>query len=430
MSLPLIFALAFPIDAPAGEPVFAVDIPEEAYATLATPGRHDLAVVDADGKPQLISWQRAPETAPAPAALIVLPPPVPLPPTAQGVDPGSRVALQVERDAGGSLRRVEVEAGTSVPPATRSAQSAGLLVDAAKAAESGYDGLRITPAEAGDLRTRIDVRGSDDLATWVMLAADAPLLRVTEGGQTFSRLDLRFTTAHHRYLWIAPADAAALPALTSVDALRTPAAAITPLRVLRLQPRPIDASSTRFAYPAPGPLPLAAVGVVDDGGNAVLAFTLRHDDPSAPAIARGSAWQFDVDGRALRSPPIPAAGLGLGPLHLETATPAQAPQLELHFAADRLVVVAAGRPPFRLLAGSARYRADPIPLADALAGLQSARGPDWTAPVARVGAAVELAGPAALRAAPRVDAGTLVLWGVLGLGAVLVGATAWRLLRS
>lgn len=58
------FALAFPIDAPADAPVFAIELPAEAYATLTTSDLADLVVVDAQGREQPISLHRPPPPAP------------------------------------------------------------------------------------------------------------------------------------------------------------------------------------------------------------------------------------------------------------------------------------------------------------------------------------------------------------------------------
>lgn len=426
MSLPLLFALAMPVDAPAGAPVFVVELPPAAYATLATSDRRDIAVIDADGRPQTIAWIPAPAGAEADDTLVPLPPPLVLP-TAGGRAgaPPDGLALRIEHDPNGHLRALTL---ASDPRATAGGGSAGIVVDAGPAARLGYDGLRIRPLDRGNLRVTVDVLGSNDLAVWTPLADDAPLLRVADGRQTVQRLDVRFGTARYRYLWITAAGQnGAVPPLDGVDAIRASPHQQPALRTFRLAPIQSDADGRGFTYPAPGPLPLRAVSVRENRPNATLAFTLRQaSDRGDLVVASGTSWQFDVEGRPLQSAPLVASNLGLGPLRLETVMPADAPVLELHVASERLAIVAGGRPPYRLLAGSARHRTPMLPLDDALAGLSEAAGLDTPLPMGRVGPAVPAGGASALQP----DRGTLALWGVLGLGALIIGAAAWRLLRG
>jgi hypothetical protein len=100
----------------------------------------------------------------------------------------------------------------------------------------------------------------------------------------------------------------------------------------------------------------------------------------------------------------------------------------LGYAPDRVIVMANGTPPFRLLAGSARRRQAPVGMDDTLAAIRRRQGAEWQPPLAGVGAAQTSAGAAAL--APSTDVGRWGLWGVLGLGALFVGGLAVRLLRS
>jgi hypothetical protein len=100
----------------------------------------------------------------------------------------------------------------------------------------------------------------------------------------------------------------------------------------------------------------------------------------------------------------------------------------LGYAPDRVIVMANGTPPFRLLAGSARHRQAPVGMDDTLAAIRRRQGVEWQPPLATVGPAQTLAGAAAL--APPRDVGRWGLWAVLCLGALVVGSLAWRLLKA
>jgi hypothetical protein len=118
----------------------------------------------------------------------------------------------------------------------------------------------------------------------------------------------------------------------------------------------------------------------------------------------------------------------MGPLRIQLSQRAPPPSLVLGYAPDRVIVMANGTPPFRMLAGSARRRQAPVGMDDTLEAIRRRQGAEWQPPLARVGAAQTLAGAAAL--APPTDLGRWGLWAVLGLGALVVGGLAGRLLRS
>lgn len=426
MSLPLMFALAFPIEPPSGESVFALEIPAEAYATLTTRELRDLAVIDAQGRAQSISLHRpAPRRAEAPAAI-----PLPLPlamPAGAATAPGG-LELHLSQDGAGRVARLDLRSGGAAAPVG----DPDRLLDLSAATDPGYDGLRVTAAaESGDFRVLVDLRGSDDLITWTPIADALPLLRVSDGSRAIERLDLRFPRARFRHVALSPsAGSMPLPPLTAVAALRQDDGQAPAQRVLILK-ADHDAAGTRFSYAAPGPLPVTRIAVRVAEPNAVHEFSLMQGSgDAAMTVLSGTAWRFEVGGRALRSAAQDLGLPGLGALHLETRQTALAPDIELQYAPEQVVVVASGPPPYRLLAGSAGFRNEPVPMGDALAGIRAIRGSDWAPPMARLGPAHVSGGDAALEPVRPLDRGRMALWAVLGLGVLLVGGLAWRLLRE
>ena len=425
MSLPLMFALAFPVDVPLGEPVVAIELPAEAYAVLTTDDLRDLAVVDANGQPQTISV--VPPSAPreTPPAALPLPAPIALP--ADASDPLADIAVEVGLDIDGRLSRIQLASTRrDTGPGPRE-----WLLDAGAVAEAGYSGLRVAAAPGpSDFRTLVDVRGSDDLVRWTPIVDRQPLLRVGEGSQRIERLELRFPTVRHRFLMLrSGSGSSAVPAFVGASLLRAPDEPRAPERTRRLQAQPTPDPATRFVFPNVGRLPVTRVAIDLQEPNSVQSFSLSTDVGDArPVLSQGTAWRLAVDGESLHSAALPVTPPGSGALHLTLGQPALAPSLVLHYRPAQVVVVAAGTPPFQLLAGSGRYRHRAVRLDDALAGLRAARGRHWSPPLVPVGAAEPLGGSSALLTTPPLDGGRVALWAVLVLGATLVGGLAWRLL--
>lgn len=426
------FNAAFPLDAEGTEGVFAVELTPDIYAALNNNDLSDLAVIDANGFPLALSIER-PTRDPLPAPVLTpLGEPVVI--RSAVADSQENLSLQVERDADGRLRQLELSATPVTGDATGTAGSEW-LIDAAPAKDAGYDTLRVTPAgDTGDFRVLVTISGSNDLATWTPLTDAQPLLRFNASAQAIERLDLPLGTHAWRYLTIRSADGSALPSVSAVAALRHPSPGTTPLKSLVLAPVHAAAGSQEFDYHNVGALPVQALRVLIKEPNGLHAFRIQEIDAAKNTgvdVAQGSAWHFVVGRTSLRSDPQPAQLVSArGTLKASFASRPSAPEVELFYRADRVLAVAAGPGPYTLLVGSGRYRNQPTPIEDALAAIRLHRGDAWQPPAAFVGPAQTVSGPAAWALGPRVDRGRTALWGVLVLGAAAVGFAAWRLLQQ
>lgn len=420
------FALAFPVTAPAGEPVFAIELSAEAYATLTTSDLADLIVVDATGREQPISVEYPPPSLPrqAPEAF-PLPLPIPVPGDASSA-PG-RLELHVRRDADGRLDALDFQGADGM---AAGAVPSEWWIDTGEAAREGIAGLRFTPAGSLDFRTRIDVRGSDDLVHWQVVESGLPVLRASDGGRRIEQLDVRFATTTYRYLGLRPSSgAASLPELSSIQGLRTREAEPPPLASMVLAPVGVSHDGLTIDYGRPGPLPVQYVEVQLTEGDGLIEFRIEaQSDERWQPVASGTAWRLSLGADTLAAAPTPLRRSGNGSLRVVMNRLVPPPPLVLHYAPARILVMANGEPPFRLLAGSARQRHTPAAMADTLDALRQRQGADWRPPLARLGPATPLAGAAALSPAP--DPGRLALWAVLALGALGVGGLAWRLLTE
>ena len=420
------FALAFPVEAPPGEPIFAIELPAEAYATLRTDGLQDLAIVDAKGQVQSISLLHppAPVTAPPVATALALPIAVPRPAPAES----GRLELHMQRNVLGHVETLDLR---SVDPGSANAADVEWLLDTRDAANAGYDAIRIVPAaSAGDFRLAVSVLGSDDLVAWTPIAIALPLLRASEGERRIERLELAFPRSRYRYLLLRPEDReSVLPDLATLEALRNGLTEGSTPRTMVLSPVASSDDGRRFDFDSPGPLPIRAIDVQIPDANGARDFQLsvERGDRWVP-LANGVAWQLAFEGNTLRSPPLSLSPVPSGRLRLEFPATAPPPRLALTYHPDRVVVVAAGTPPYRLLAGSATYRGSLSAVDALLTAMRDRQGASWEPPAATTGPALTVSGEAALEAP--VDPGRIGLWAILAIGALTVGAMAWRLIRS
>lgn len=422
-SVPGPWAAAFAIEAPPSAPVFVLELTPEVYATLSRSDLGDLAMVDAQGQPVAFAIERLPE--PAAEAPDVRPVAAPIPVRTEGRAGAVDLALHVRRAADGSIETFDLQSRN-----VANGPGVEWLVDLGEAARDGIDGLRLV-VDPGitDLRLRVDVHASDDLVAWRPVAAGLPILRAREGETMIERLDLALPRTVARYLALTPRGGA-LPASLRLSALRHRLPAPSATRYFLIEAS--GGSNEAPEYALPGRLPVHDVALTWDEGEGPAVRTFRIEQHAANgwrAVAGGTAWRFAIEGDVLRSRPVPADFSAEGPLRLSLAPSAdRAPRLVLGYRPHRLVVLASGEPPFKLLAGSAVAGGRPASIAEALDAVRSRHPAGWTPPEARLGRPEVMAGAAAL-VAP-IDPGRIVLWLVLGLGVVIVGGMAWYLLRS
>lgn len=129
------------------------------------------------------------------------------------------------------------------------------------------------------------------------------------------------------------------------------------------------------------------------------------------------------------APPL-QRDLGVGELRLLPPRGAALPppgslRLDWTVRSTRIVWAAQGEPPFSLQVGSTTPETGPRPLSDVV--------PDWNREQSRLGKS-ELgaftAQPDAPTTEPALPPRRLLLWGVLGLGVLLLAGATWRLWRQ
>jgi hypothetical protein len=408
---------------------YRVVLDREVYTTTAWPDLRDIDVLDAHGKPVAAALFGPEQPTALPARRVVVPW-FPLPASPQDDAGPSRIAAQFGEN--GRIVRIEAEGGGAATTAPARAFLVDLsgIRDHAEALEFTWDAG--TPREA-----RYRVEGSQDLQSWEVVQDRVTLVELQRGPQRLLR-DEAPIRAGLRYIRFVPLDASpALPireVRVRLDEVHQQQAVLwSELRGRPFSEQGVDG----FAYESDGRYPVALADLaVDD--YAVGEWTLESRDAlDAPWRLRAGPWvAYRVAGQQPSA--SPAQPLSSGPardrywrLRSRGALPEQAPTLRLGYRPEVVVFLAQGTPPYALVAGSASARRAPVPMPELVEALRRDRGEDWQPAPAYLSPASALAGDAALIPPPTPrDWKTWLLWGLLVLGAALVAAFAFSLLRN
>lgn len=399
---------------------YRVEFNADVHRQLASPQGDDFAVLDADGR--TVPSMRLPPDAPDATDERRRVPFFALPldrPREAGW------TLDAQTDAQGRLQHVQVRGADGQP--LQQAQ-ATLLLDTSTL-DAPVSSLEFDWTPAGALDQRFEVEASNDLQDWRAVASRGRLLDLPGADARLVRNRLVFDTPiRARYLRLLPTTTAPVLGLTRVDALvRCTRAA--PLQWLELSPQTVAGA---FEYRLEGRWPVTQADVRVDGNSAQHWRLSTRDTASAAwrPLADWDAFRVQAEGTARQSPPQVLGGVvRQSQWRLEgPGYSGPAPTLRLGYRPQALVFVAQGRPPYRLVAGSARLHQADAALGPVLDTMRAQQGPAWRPAMASVGEGAALAGSSAL--APQRDWKAWMLWGVLALGAAIVAAFSISLLRK
>lgn len=407
---------------------YAVVLDESVYRQARSPALGDVDVLDTTGATVPAQLMRTGDGGRSE------PPRVPLRwfalPAAH--DRQGRWSMAVERAADGSVLRVQAAADR----ADGDAGADAWLVDA-----SGLDAriealhLEWAAGEEGIDRA-YRVEASDDLRSWHPVQAQAQLVDLARDGE---RLQQRRVPvgASARYLRLLPAQGLGSPRLQSVHAELASADRRAPLQWRELDGAPLQehgASARLFELDGRFPVETADLQYDGNGTGQWRLYSREHED--APWTLRAGPWVAYAIGLgegASRSAPQPLTGIVRDRQWKLVGAQGDAamPRLRLGWRPEALVFIAAGSPPYRLVAGSARSQRAGAPVAQSLEAIRGARGPGWQPGRATLSPPRVLGGEQALQPATRPqDWRGWLLWALLLGGAALVAGFAVSLLRK
>ena len=408
---------------------YRVELDASVYRAAQSPALRDVYIVNAEGiavPAQLFRASTAPDagTRRVPLRWFALPQPL-------AAHPGD-IAMAVERDTDGSVRRIETRVTGAIQVA--GAEPDSWLIDASALREP-LAALWLDWAPGDNIDRRYRIEGSDDLRDWRLLQAQVPLVDLARDGERLRQPRLP-VEAQAKYLRLTPAGGSGTLRLTGVQAELRHAVAMPDLHWQSLAGRAVEERGVvHYAFDLDGRFPIESVEVQLAGNNTGEWTLYSREDGAAPWIHRVGPWVSFRIGSDQRSAPQPLSG-PVRDRYWKLVGDQQAPQtptptLRLGWRPEALVFVAQGAPPYRLVAGSARAVRGEAPVARSLQAIRAARGESWQPALATLGESQPLAGERALQPAPKPrDWRSWLLWSLLVAGALLVAGFAFSLLRS
>jgi len=429
------------IDAPA--PFVQMALPVAAYGHAEQDDLRDLRLVDAKG-------ERVPFAVLPPLATVQLSEqvreaslyPLPARPTSGGAWP-SPVDVVVEGDRISVRRR----GGAADTVAGARGESGGWLIDTGETrrGEPAPKRLALRWSGPAEFSVAYRIETSDDLRQW-RPAGNGQVMALQSAGGTLAQPIVGLPESPGRFVRLAWAEPAAAPTLTGASVLvaERQRVAVDSTRELTITPSPEPAGASpppaaakrALHFDLGGVLPLVDVDLRFDAGTHVAPVRVqgraRADQPWRD-VASGVFYRLERDGDVGNSPalalPVAVRYLRVLPDERAASLDGVAARLVVHASLASIVFPAQGEPPFRLLAGSRDAPAGALPVSAIVPQLDGER--------ARFGRATlgafsvdEAAARAAEQASRQARLRPWLLWGVLIVGVVGLGALVWRLARS
>ena len=444
---PAEYAYGLPIEASGSEALYDVSLPPAVYQGVTRRDLGDVRVFNGVNEVVPYAW-RPRRTEKADVGAIVPLTLFPLKAAAGASVDG--LAISVRRSASGA---VSVDVKTAGSPAP-SQQTVGYLIDlnaqdrALRAIELDW---KATEGFSGKLR----IDASDDLSSWRTLVAGAPLVSLEVGGQRLQQKHIELPQQKAKYLrlaWVSDSTKNAMPELTTANGELAEKFVEAPREWSKLTAAKIEKTG-EYVFDSKGQFPIDRLRLELPEPNTIAQVeVLARDKAEQPwrSVARGVAYRLRQSGGEIASPDIQIGAPGMNAERwwmirvdqrgggLGSGTPV----LNAGWVPHQLVFAARGAPPFTLAYGNAGNRGaqtGSLPIESLIPGYRDDAGasvraaktgaqPTVNVQTTSAQAQKELGGETRLRA--QIDWKRWSLWGVLGLGVLVLGAMAWRLVKQ
>jgi hypothetical protein len=406
------------------EGAFAIALDEAVYRQASDAALADVAAFDAAGEPLAFGpmpreYRKPPEEW-RDVAWFALP----------GIEvPAAQdLHLHVTRTAAGELRfDADLRHG-------QARDVRDLLVDV-RAKTRRIEALEFELAmDAPDFSSALAVEASEDLQHWRTIVPAAAIAQLRQSGRTLVRRRIEFPPFATRYLRLRVVDGGAAVPLRGLRMLlhpEGPPSEDLARAVLRAEPAGQDGRVYRFTMPARIPADRIAIRLADD--NAVASFAVSAREAGRrdwSYVGQFDAFRLRGGGLRLDNEAFDIAPTRAREWRIETSVElARAPVLEFSYLPEEWLLLTHGPSPYRVVAGSHGARRAELPLGMLVGEVRRRYGATWRPPLATLGPMAEAGGASALRAWDPARRRTLLLWGVLALGALAVIAMVLRLLR-
>jgi len=289
--------------------------------------------------------------------------------------------------------------------------------------------------DAPDFSSALAVEASEDLLAWRTMVPAATIAQLRQHGRTLVRRRIEFPPFAARYLRLRVVDGGAAIPLRGLRMLLHPdgpPAEDLARAWLRADPGGQDGRVYLFTLPARIPADRVAIRLADD--NAVASFAISAREAGARDwryIGQLDAFRLRGAGLRLDNEAFDIAPTRAREWRIESSVDLRrAPVLEFSYLPEEWLLLTHGPGPYRVVAGSRNARRAELPLAMLVGEVRRRYGAAWRPPSATLGPVAEAGGESALRGWDPARRRTLLLWGVLALGALAVIALVLRLLRQ
>ena len=442
---PIDFAYGLKIDASGTEALYDVTLPPAVYQGVTRRDLGDVRVFNGAGEVVPHAWRpRRTEKADAGATVALTLFPLK---AAAGANVDA-LTISVRRSAGGAVS-VDVKSGGAPAPAQ---QTVAYLIDMS-AQDRALRAIELDWKAPDGFSGKLRVDASDDLSNWRTLVSGAPLLNLEVGGQRLQQKRVEVPPQKAKYLRLAWAQE------RSDDGAKSAPPEITAASG-ELAEKFVEASREwakfnagkgekpgEYLFDLKGQFPIDRLRLeLPEPNTIVQVEVLVRDKAEQPwrSVTRGVAYRLRQPAGEIASPDIQVGasserwwmiridqrggGLGSG-----------MPALNAGWVPHQLVFAARGAAPFTLAYGNRGAQAGSLPIDSLIPGYREDSGasvraaktsalPGVNVQAASAQAQKELGGEARLQ--EQIDWKRWSLWGVLGLGVLVLGAMAWRLVKQ
>jgi len=416
------FKASAPLELRGSDAFHRLTLPMEVYRDA----RRDLGDVGVvNGRGEAVPFAFAPEPELVKEAAISSPlPQFPVTSRASGATVAGRVEVSVTTRADGTLVSVQERTpGKQAVP-----RPIAYVLDASQL-KTPVQALRFDwEAAPGAEIVKVTVEASDDLRDWRTLASRAPLVRLEQGGQSLSQTGVELRGASAKYYRITWDGGPFL--LKSVQAESVPA--VKPRERLVAKYRAVETTDGESVYDLGARLPVELVRVVFPEANSVAAYDIAvRDAPKDQwrTITAATFHRIVRDGIELNSTPLSVGRRSERYWKLKPRAKAGGPQpeLEVHWRPAEIVFVAKGEGPFTLAFADPEAKSTALSISNLIPNYE--RGAEAKLPQAFPGNVTAAPPPTALQSfMGDVSPKRVGLWAILGLGVLILGFMAWRLL--
>lgn len=447
-----------PIQVAGKQGVVALKVPAAVYLNARTAGLDDVRVFDAKGLAQPFSLQR-PRPQTASRRVIQAASVFPIrssrrADTAQAAHTAQTtggMALDIRTGPDGSVISVRTDTGTASTEAKGEGELRGLILDFGPLEARGRTGaeriaaLRFSaPENQPNYSAEVWLEVSNDLKGWDAVGAAELGWMTNDSAQTLTndRLELTPQTFRYARLTWRSGEPVVFPA---IEAERLAVEHVEPQRET-LWIKPLEGKIRGdLTYPAAVALPVEQISLKLGESNIVFPMTLGRyiERPSRIAgkttewifqpVLRATFYQIEQNDHVRRSGPqsIAVTHQQEWVVRPQNAATTARPELGLSWQADTLVFLAGGTPPYRLAFGRSNATPASQPLGQVAPGFSAAELQQLA--LAQVGElqstnAGALGESASEQATKAARQRTLLLWGLLILGVVILGGMTWKLL--